>query len=80
MPVQIQDAIHGLIEGKYLLKFEVLINLNGFYLISIDRFPVLPGRAKPSLPLQPEITAILAHSTATYHKFNINFTKPVPEC
>jgi hypothetical protein len=29
---------------------------------------VLPGPAKPSLPLQPKTTAFLAPSTATYHK------------
>jgi hypothetical protein len=30
---------------------------------------VLPGPAKPSLPLQPKTTAILPPSTATYHKY-----------
>jgi hypothetical protein len=30
--------------------------------------PVLPGPTKPSLPLQPKTTAILAPSTATYNK------------
>jgi hypothetical protein len=29
----------------------------------------LPGPAKPSLPLQLKTTAILAPSTATYHKY-----------
>jgi hypothetical protein len=35
---------------------------------------VLPGPASPSLILQPKTTAILAPSTATYHKYTFFHT------
>jgi hypothetical protein len=76
---QMKNSINCILIGlasfdSILITTSILMfGLPGIYSHSIVYgyvlLPVLPGPAKPTLPLQPKTTAILAPSTVTYQKY-----------